>query len=129
VLWADGVFGLALGLFIVYGAFGIGRESVNHLMDRALPAEVQQSIAALALEHPAVRAVHDLRTRQAGQTSFVQLHLELDGELSLARAHAIGDEVAAGIRKLVPGADVLIHQDPGDDSDPDTPGERIADSA
>jgi len=126
--WADGVFGFGLGLFIIYGAYGIGWDSVQHLMDRALPDGVEQSIAALALRHPQVRAVHDLRTRRSGQTNFVQLHLELDGELSLARAHAIGDEVAATITTIVPGADVLIHQDPGDDSTPDAPGERIAGS-
>lgn len=128
IVWADAVFGLALGLFIIYGAYGIGRESVDHLMDHALPDDLERAIAARALRHPDVRAVHDLRTRRSGQTSFVQLHLELDGELSLARAHAIGDQVAAAIAEMVPGADVLIHQDPGDDSIPDTPGERIAGS-
>jgi ferrous-iron efflux pump FieF len=129
VTWADPVFGLGLGVVILAGAYGIGREAVDHLMDRELGEEAQQEIARIALEHAQVRAVHELRTRQAGQTRFIQMHLELDGSMTLARAHRIGDEVADRIRAGFPGADVLIHQDPGDDSLPETPGERITDPA
>lgn len=129
VNWADPVFGLGLGVVILYGAYGIGREAVDHLMDRELGEDAQQEIARIALEHEHVRAVHELRTRQAGQTRFIQMHLELDGSMTLARAHRIGDEVADRIRAVLPGADVLIHQDPGDDSMPETPGERITDPA
>ncbi|MGB5621598.1 MAG: cation diffusion facilitator family transporter [Gammaproteobacteria bacterium] len=129
VRWADPVFGLGLGVMILYGAYGIGREAVDHLMDRELSEDVQQEIARIALDHEHVRAVHELRTRQAGQTRFIQMHLELDGRMTLARAHRIGDEVADRIRAGFPGADVLIHQDPGDDSLPETPGERITDPA
>jgi len=125
VSWADPVFGLGLGVVILAGAYGIGREAVDHLMDRELGEDAQQEIARIALDHQQVRAVHELRTRQAGQTRFIQMHLELDGSMTLARAHHIGDEVAERIRASFPGADVLIHQDPGDDSMPDTPGERI----
>jgi len=127
--WADPVFGLGLGVMILYGAYGIGREAVDHLMDRELSEDVQQEIARIALDHEHVLAVHELRTRQAGQTRFIQMHLELDGRMTLARAHRIGDEVADRIRAGFPGADVLIHQDPGDDSMPETPGERITDPA
>ncbi|MGD8978364.1 MAG: cation diffusion facilitator family transporter [Gammaproteobacteria bacterium] len=125
VSWADPVFGLGLGVVILAGAYGIGREAVDHLMDRELGEDAQQEIASIALDHEQVRAVHELRTRQAGQTRFIQMHLELDGSMTLARAHDIGDEVADRIRAGFPGADVLIHQDPGDDSMPDMPGERI----
>lgn len=58
-----------------------------------------------------------MRTRQAGQTRFVQLHLELDPEMSLKRAHEIADTVEAEIMAFLPGAEVIIHQDPTDDSD------------
>ncbi len=129
VSWADPVFGLGLGVVILVGAYGIGREAVDHLMDRELGEDAQQEIARIALDHQQVRAVHELRTRQAGQTRFIQMHLELDGGMTLARAHHIGDEVADRIRAGFPGADVLIHQDPGDDSVPDMPGERITDPA
>ena len=46
----------------------------------------------------------------------MQLHLELDENLTLKRAHDIADEVEAEILEFLPGAEVLIHQDPTDDS-------------
>lgn len=122
---ADAIFGLAIGAYILYSAISIAWESVHHLMDRELPEEEQQRIADIALEHPEVRAVHDLRTRQSGQTRFIQLHIEMDGKMTLSRAHAIGDEVIRRLRKAMPGADIIIHQDPEDDSSPDMPGERL----
>ena len=94
-------------------------------MDRELPEDVQQQIASIVLEHPEVHAVHDLRTRQSGQTRFIQLHIEMDGKMTLARAHGIGDEVMLRLREAMPDADIMIHQDPEDDSSPHVPGERI----
>lgn len=122
---ADAFFGLGIGAYILYGAISIARESVQHLMDRELPEEVQQQIADIVLENPQVRAVHDLRTRQAGQTRFIQLHIEMDGNMTLSRAHAIGDAVMHRLRKALPDADIIIHQDPEDDSSPEAPGDRI----
>ena len=59
-----------------------------------------------------MRDVHDLRTRGAGPTRFIQLHLEMDGDMSLFDAHAVADAVEAEIRGVFPGAEVMIHQDP-----------------
>jgi ferrous-iron efflux pump FieF len=122
---ADAIFGLAIGAYILYSAIHIARESVQHLMDRELPEDVQKRIASIVLEHPEVHAVHDLRTRQSGQTRFIQLHIEMDGKITLARAHEIGDEVMLRLREAMPDADIMIHQDPEDDSSPHVPGERI----
>ncbi len=124
-LRADALFGLAIGAYILYGAVRIAQEAVQHLLDRELPEEQQQRIVQVALEHPEVTAVHDLRTRQSGHTKFIQLHIEMDGKMSLAQAHVVGDAVMLRLKEAVPGADVIIHQDPEDDSHPDLPGERI----
>ena len=66
----------------------------------------------------AVTGTHETRTRQSGQTRFVQLHLELNENMSLRRAHEIADQVEAEIMAVLPGSEVLIHQDPIDDSAP-----------
>lgn len=124
-LRADALFGLAIGAYILYGAVRIAQEAVQHLMDRELPEEQQQRIVQVALEHPDVTAVHDLRTRQSGHTKFIQLHIEMDGQMNLAQAHVVGDAVMLRLKEAVPGADVIIHQDPEDDSHPDLPGERM----
>jgi ferrous-iron efflux pump FieF len=114
--WADPVFAIGVAIYIFYSAYQIGHEAFQQLMDRELPDEILDQIQATAMSHPEVKGTHETRTRQAGQTRFVQLHLELDEGLTLGRAHAIADEVEAEILEFLPGAEVLIHQDPADDS-------------
>ncbi len=121
---ADALLALAIAAYILYSAGGIGLQAVHDLMDRELPDDLQRRVVEVALEHPEVRGVHELRTRQSGPTRFIDLHLELNGRMSLAEAHRISDQVDNAIRSAVPGADVMIHQDPWDDSRPDRPGRR-----
>jgi len=120
--WADPVFAIAVAIYIFYSAFQIGHEAFQQLMDRQLPDDILEKIQATAMTHPEVTGTHEMRTRQAGHTRFVQLHLELDENMSLKRAHAIADEVEAKIMMFLPGAEVIIHQDPKDDSNKGPPG-------
>jgi len=108
----DPLFALAIVAALLYGAAGVGRQALDMLMDRELPAEERAHIRALALGHPAAQDVHDLRTRRAGGDVFVELHLELAGELPLEQAHAIAHEVEERIRAAFPAADILVHQEP-----------------
>jgi ferrous-iron efflux pump FieF len=108
----DPVFGLALVLVLLFSAVAVARRALDMLMDRELPAAQRASIRTLALQHPKAHDVHDLRTRRAGSDVFIELHLELDGELSLEQAHAITHEVEARIRAAFPSADITVHQEP-----------------
>jgi ferrous-iron efflux pump FieF len=108
----DPLFGGAIALWIIWGAWQVAMKAIVQLMDRELPDVDRQRIRALALANPQVRAVHDLRTRAAGPTAFIQIHLEMDGDMRLAEAHRVSDAVEAEIRLAFPNAEVLIHQDP-----------------
>jgi ferrous-iron efflux pump FieF len=108
----DALFGLGIAVYILHSAWTIGHEAFQLLMDRELPDDQRQRIREAALSHAQVRGVHDLRTRRSGHDIFIQLHVELDDELSLFRAHEIADEVEALIQNIHPEADVLIHTDP-----------------
>lgn len=108
----DPVFGAAVGIYILYSAWRIVRLSLDMLMDRELPDADRRRIRDLCLQHPAVRDMHDLRTRVSGPSIFMQMHVELDGGLTLLEAHAISDELEHRLRTAFPGAEVLIHQDP-----------------
>ena len=110
--WADGLFAILIGLFLVWGAVHIGYESVQALLDRQLPEEEQARIMALCCAVEGVHGVHDLRTRQSGPTRFVQLHLELDDQLPLVRAHQIADEAELAVRQAFERMEVIIHMDP-----------------
>ena len=111
-LWADGLFAILLGLFILKGALEIGYEAVQTLLDRQLPDGERAQIVELVKSVPGVHGIHDLRTRQAGPLRFIQLHLELEDTLPLMRAHDLADQAEALILDKYPGADVIIHMDP-----------------
>ena len=109
---ADPIVALIIAGFIIYSAFRIARESLNHLMDRELPDADRDRIKQIALGHPAVIDCHDLKTRAAGLNSFIQFHISMDGGLTLDDAHVISDAVELEILAAFPNAEVIIHADP-----------------
>jgi ferrous-iron efflux pump FieF len=108
----DPLFGAAIGIWIIWSAVRLARLSLIQLMDQELPDDDREKIREIAQSHPDVAAAHDLRTRVAGPTAFIQIHIEMDGEMSLIRAHQISDEVEAMLRAAYPNAEIIIHQDP-----------------
>ncbi|KMM86960.1 cation diffusion facilitator family transporter [Pseudomonas taetrolens] len=108
----DAWFGLGIAAYILWSAIQIARESFSVLMDQELPQEVSQNMLKLACSVPGVLGAHDLRTRISGNIWYVQLHLELPGELTLSVAHALSDRAAEAIEKAYPRAEVLVHADP-----------------
>jgi ferrous-iron efflux pump FieF len=110
--WLDPVLALAVAAYILLSAWRIARSSLDMLMDRELPDEDRTRIREIALSHPGVHEMHDLRSRRSGTDTFIQLHIELDGELTLEQAHDISDTVEEEIRAAFPNAEVIIHQDP-----------------
>jgi ferrous-iron efflux pump FieF len=108
----DPLFALAIAVYILLAARTLIMDAVNELLDRELPEPRRQQILGIARAHPQVQGVHDLRTRAAGRVEFIEMHLELDEQMPLIKAHHIADQVVAAIRERIPTADVIIHQDP-----------------
>jgi ferrous-iron efflux pump FieF len=108
----DALIGGTIGTWIIYSSVGLFRLSLTQLMDRELPDEERRRIRQIAEANNEVTAVHDLRTRVAGPTAFIQLHLEMDGGMPLLQAHQIADAVEAQLREAYPNAEIIIHQDP-----------------
>ncbi|HEB79007.1 MAG TPA: cation diffusion facilitator family transporter [Rhodospirillales bacterium] len=109
---ADPLFAIAIAVYIVFSARKIWRRALNLLMDRELPEEDRRRIEEIALSHPGVRGMHDLRTRSSGARAFIQLHLELNGSISLNEAHEIAEAVMYKLEAAFPNAEVIIHEDP-----------------
>jgi ferrous-iron efflux pump FieF len=110
--FTDPVFAVAIAAYILFTAWQVAHTALDLLMDRELPDDARRKIRDVALAHREVRDIHDLRTRSSGQATFIQFHLELDGNTLLSRAHTISDEVEDAILVAFPGAEVIIHQDP-----------------
>ncbi|MBK5008631.1 cation diffusion facilitator family transporter [Pseudomonas sp. S60] len=108
----DALFGLGIAFYILWSALQIARESTAILMDKELPGDVSDDMARRVLAIDGVQGVHDLRTRMSGNQWFVQLHIELPGQLPLHQAHSLCVQASEVIRQHYPKADVIVHADP-----------------
>ena len=111
-VWLDPLMGAAVALYLGWHAYGIGRNAVKVLMDHELPADTRQRIKEIVLAHAEVRGLHDLRTREAGATQFIEFHIEIDGAMSVAAAHDVTDAIEAELFAAFPTAEVILHQEP-----------------
>lgn len=112
VAWVDPLFALLVAAILLHSAWTIGGTTLDMLMDREWPDEEREALVSLVMEQPGVLGLHDLRTRMAGPDRFAQMHLDLDGSLTLREAHAIADGVEKAVIKAFPGTDVIVHEDP-----------------
>lgn len=110
--WMDPLIALVIAVVLIYSVFSIARSALAVLMDEALSPEDEEKIKTLARAHTQVQGVHDLLTRRSGRITFIQLHLELNGEQSLTDAHRITKQVENSIRAVYSDAQIIIHQDP-----------------
>ncbi len=108
----DCIVAVLIAIYIFKTSYEIGRCSFDILMDRELPDTIADQIKALAWQHPSVRGVHDLRTRSSGQHTFIQMHLDLDANLTLHDSHEISEDIEQKVIAMFPDADIIIHQDP-----------------
>ena len=113
----DAVFGLGIGLYIIYSAYEIIQEGVEILLDRALEGEMVASIGEIISKHPEVTSYHWLKTRTDGSTNYVEFHMVLRPNMLLLEAHRIADEVEDQIFLLNKKKKWIItpHFDPYDD--------------
>lgn len=109
---ADPLFGIVIAALIAWSAAKIVLAALNQLMDRELSEEERERIKEIAIAHPEVVSLHDLRTRASGVHTFIQFHLEMDGAMRLVEAHRIADEVEREVMAEFPGSEVIVHQDP-----------------
>ena len=115
----DAIFGMGIGLYIIYSAYEIIVEGIEILLDKSLDSEMVAKIGEIISNHPEVTSYHWLKTRTDGSTNFVEFHMVLRPDMLLLEAHRIADEVEAKIMKLDPKRRWMItpHFDPYDDED------------
>lgn len=109
---SDAVFGVLIGLYILWSAITVGKEAIEILMDKELPEEVTEKMLVLAKSVPGVINVHDLKTRKSGTQWFIQLHVELPALMSLEEAHQHCLAVRKVLQEHWSSAEVIIHADP-----------------
>ena len=95
----DPVASVVVGAFIVKVAVQLLRDGIGDLMERSLPDEVENEILSLAASVPGVDNPHDLRTRRIGNHYAIELHILMDGNISLCEAHDKASEVEEVLRQ------------------------------
>jgi len=109
----DPLLAAGVALTILWSGWSVMKGAMSGLLDEAVPddvlAEVREIISTRAVG--AVEA-HDLRTRRAGSATFVEFHLVVPGDLTVAAAHDICDSIEASLKKLTPECVVTIHVEP-----------------
>lgn len=108
----DNILTIVIAAYMLFGVVKLVWEAIHHLMDHSLPESDLAEIERICLSVEGVISIHELRTRVSGQVPFIQLHLDLDGNLPLRVAHDIGDQVELALKEWMPNADMIVHLDP-----------------
>jgi len=110
--WFDPVFAFGIASGLMVSAFHILKHALYALMDAELPNEERARIRNIVRAQTGVRGVHDMRTRSDSDRIFIELHVEMDPEMSLREAHILSDKICDAVVSEIPNADILVHQDP-----------------
>jgi cation diffusion facilitator family transporter len=108
----DPVAALIVGLMVGKMGWQFLWDALHDLTDRAATEQETRAIEQEIRAVPGVLGMHDLRTRRTGDMILVDVHLEIDGNLSVREGHAIADEVHARVMARHPVLNLLAHVDP-----------------
>ncbi len=110
--WFDCATAVVISVYLLWNAGHIAIKALEEITDHEVDDDIKQKIVDLALSVPEVKGYHDFRTRISGMRMFVEIHLELDGNLTLSQSHDISDQVEAKILAAFPMSQIIVHQDP-----------------
>ncbi len=115
--FADSVAAIVVGGMIIKTGIGFAWEAMRELIDTGLSADEVKRIRATLATTPGVVDLHELRTRRMAHQVLVDVHVQVDGNITVAAGHEIGEQAKARVLAAHPEVlDVLIHLDPENDS-------------
>lgn len=110
---ADPIAALVVAVFIFKVAFDLIRTGLGELLERSLPAETEEEILRLVAADPAVHEPHNLRTRRIGASIAVEVHVRMDGSMTVAQSHAVTVAIERRLRaRFGEGTMIAIHVEP-----------------
>ncbi len=108
----DPIAALVVGLMVGKMGWGFSWDALNDLMDRSVSEEKVAAIGATIRETPGILGVHGLRTRKVGDLAIVDVHLEVDAEITVLQGHEIAVEARRRVLEKHQVLDVMTHLDP-----------------
>lgn len=110
--WLDPVAALAVGALVTRMGYTFSYDALHDLMDRSVDSDSEQQIITTILATPGVVALHDLKTRRAGDGILIDVHIEVPGDLSVAEGHDIALLARARVLNSQNVLHMMIHIDP-----------------
>ena len=111
----DPLVALGLAAFMGWTAVNLARAALTEVMDVALPDEELRAIHDIIANHQdEIRGFHRLRSRKAGPTRHIDMHLIVDAHRTVEEVHTVCDKIEDEIGERLPGAVVTIHLEPDD---------------
>lgn len=108
----DPIAAVAVSVLILVLAYRLGRPAVEELLEVSLPDEEKKKISDIVTNTPGVEAFHNLRTRRNGNLRVVDIHIKVDGELSVARSHDITRDIERQLSEALGEVMTNIHVEP-----------------
>jgi ferrous-iron efflux pump FieF len=119
---ADPIFGIAIAFWLLFGAWRASEAAIDQLMDKEWPEAKRTAFVEVAARNPALKSLHDLRTRSSGNRDFVQFHIAMHPAMTILEAHDVVEALEKELCEAFPGTEILIHVDPdGHVDEPDNP--------
>ena len=117
---ADPLLGLAIALWLLWGAGRAASHSIDQLMDREWLPQERTAFLAAAKDYPELAGLHDMRTRSSGAHRFVQFHVWVPADWTVRQAHDRLDTCEEELQARFPGTEIIIHLDPEGHTDRET---------
>jgi cation diffusion facilitator family transporter len=108
---ADSIAALGVALIVVYVSVELGMRTIQALLD-GTPKGAVDAIKEVVEKLPGVTDCHNVRVRQSGPAMFVDVHVFMDGKLTLDEAHNMTEKIEQAIQAVLPGSDVTVHPEP-----------------
>jgi cation diffusion facilitator family transporter len=108
---ADSIAALFVSMIVLYMSVKLSLRAIDELLDRA-PVELKKDVEGIITGISEVKYVHDIKIRTSGSTTFIDLNIHLDPNLTIEEAHQIAHRVENEIKKAYSNCQIHIHQEP-----------------
>lgn len=110
---ADPIAALLVAVFIFKIAFNLIRTGLDELLERSLPEDIEQEILQIVAADPAIMQPHNLRTRRLGASIAIEVHVRVEGGMTVERSHALTVDIERRLReRFGDGTMIAIHVEP-----------------
>lgn len=109
----DPLAAVVVSFFIIKAGYDIIKPAINELLEASLPKEKTDEITAIISSVDGVKGMHNLRTRKIGNSIAIDVHVKMDGDLSLIEAHEIASRIEKAIRDHYGDESMInVHMEP-----------------